>query len=335
MDLLQLEHFLAVVDEGSFTRAAERVHRTQSAVSQSVRKIEDLLGSPVFCRDTPDLCLTAAGRVLADYARKMVRLRDQAMRSLDDLKQCVAGTVSVVAHESAAAHLLPGPVSAFLRAHPQIRLTVRRAGSSEIPRQVIERQVDVGFVREDPGFRELQVVEVHADEMTLVAPAGHPLSRRARVSLADLADEPFVRHDRCPSCAAVLERAFAQHHLSCRVVADVSGSEDVKRFVEAGVGLALVPRLAVVRELEAGTLVEIAAPEFRAPRTTRMVFRDERFLSDAARVFVSTVRRFRWETASPPAAFAPSARLAGPRPVPGRHPRTAAPSPSRDGCRAG
>jgi DNA-binding transcriptional LysR family regulator len=327
MDLLQLEHFLAVVDEGSFTRGAERVHRTQSAVSQSVRKIEDLVGSPVFCRDTPDLCLTASGQVLADYARRMVRLRDQAMRSLDDLKQCVAGTVSVVVHQSAASELLAPSIGAFLRSHPQIRVTLRRAATNEIPRLVIDRQVDVGFVREDPGFRELRVTEVHADELVLVAAPGHRLAGRGAVGPDDLADEAFLRHDRCPSCAAVLDRVLSAHRVPFRIVADVSDFKDLQRLVEAGVGLALVPRLAVARELADGALAQVAVPEFRVPLTTLMVHRDPRFLSDAARVFIDTVRNRPREATIPPSLFPP--RLAS------RRAFAAPAAPPRNGRRAG
>jgi len=92
MDLLQLEHFLAIVEERTFTRAAERVSRTQPAVSQSIKKLEDEIGAPLFARDVHEVTLTEAGRVLADYARRMVHLRDEAMRQVSQLKAMKAGT---------------------------------------------------------------------------------------------------------------------------------------------------------------------------------------------------------------------------------------------------
>ena len=97
MDLLQLEHFLAVVEERTFTRAAERVCRTQPAVSQSIKKLEEEVGAPLFARDVHEVSLTEAGRVLADYARRMVHLRDEALRQVTELKSLKAGTLAIAA----------------------------------------------------------------------------------------------------------------------------------------------------------------------------------------------------------------------------------------------
>src|SRR5204863_1266436 len=99
MDLLQLEHFLAVVDEGTFTRAAERVCRTQPAVSQSIKKLEEELGTQLFARGVHELTLTEAGETLLEYARKMVRTRDDAMRDLGALRNMTSGTLNIAAHE--------------------------------------------------------------------------------------------------------------------------------------------------------------------------------------------------------------------------------------------
>ena len=171
MDLLQLEHFLAVVEEGTFTRAAERVCRTQPAVSQSIKKLEDEVGAPLFARDVHEVSLTEAGRLLADYARRMVGLRDEAMRQVAELKALEAGTLSIAAHESAAVYLLPGPLRAFLQKFPDIRVGIYRGRLNEIPRQVMDREVDVGFVKDEPLFHELQSVEVHSDVMVCIAAA--------------------------------------------------------------------------------------------------------------------------------------------------------------------
>ena len=188
MDLLQLEHFLAVVEERTFTRAAERVCRTQPAVSQSIKKLEEEVGAPLFARDVHEVSLTEAGRVLADYARRMVHLRDEALRQVTELKSLKAGTLAIAAHESAAVYLLPAPLRAYLQKFPDIKVGIYRSRLNEIPRQVMDREVDVGFVKDEPAFHELQWVDVHSDEMMCIAspqaPAGgedrgpHPGPRR-------------------------------------------------------------------------------------------------------------------------------------------------------------
>ena len=192
MDLLQLEHFLAVVEEGSFTRAAERMSRTQPAISQSIKKLEDEIGAPLFARDVHDLSLTEAGKVLVEYARKMVRARDDSMRELGALKSLKAGTLTIAAHESAAVYLLPAPLRQYLGRFPDVKVGIYRSPLTEIPRQVMDREFHLGFVKDDPTFHELKTVVVHADEMVMVAAPGHPLSLRSEVHIRDLGDEPFL-----------------------------------------------------------------------------------------------------------------------------------------------
>src|SRR6478672_5957736 len=133
MDLLQLEHFLAVVEEGTFTRAAERVSRTQPAVSQSIKKLEEEIGGQLFARDLHDVSLTEAGKTLLEYARKMVRARDDAMRDLGSLKTLKTGTLNLAAHESAAVYLLPAPLRTYLTRFPDVKIGIYRSPLAERP----------------------------------------------------------------------------------------------------------------------------------------------------------------------------------------------------------
>lgn len=295
MDLLQLEHFLAVVEERSFTRAAERVCRTQPAVSQSIKKLEEEVGTPLFARDVHEVSLTAAGRVLADYARKMVSLRHEAMHQVSQLKALKAGTLGIAAHESAAVYMLPAPLRLYLQRFPDIKVGIYRSRLNEIPRQVMDREVDLGFVKDEPAFRELQWVELHADEMMCVAAPGHPLAMRASVGVRDLASEQFVMHHLCGTTADTILRLFEQHSTRCRIVAELWSFENIKTFVQEQVGLAIVPGVTVRQELRDGTLVRIPLRELSIPRRTLMIYREQAYLSDAARELVKIVRRFDWE----------------------------------------
>jgi len=296
MDLLQLEHFLAVVEERTFTRAAERVCRTQPAISQSIKKLEEELGMPLFARDLHEVSLTEAGKELVAHARKMVAARDEALRSLGALKALRSGTLNVAAHESAAVYLLPAPLRIYLHRFPDIRVGIYRSRLSDIPRQVLDREVHVGFVKDEPGFHELQCVEVHADEMVLVAPMGHPLARRANVHLADLGQEQFVVHHLCATTEQQILRLFEQHHTTCRIVAELWSFENIKSFVAAEVGLAIVPKITVRQELADGSLVRIPVPELNIPRRTLMVYRGQGYLAEPAQELIKIVRSFNWAT---------------------------------------
>jgi DNA-binding transcriptional LysR family regulator len=295
MDLLQLEHFLAVAEEGNFTRAAERVCRTQPAVSLSVKKLEDVIGTRLFTRDAHEVALTEAGRTLVEYARRMVRMRDEVMQRLAEQRSLDSGNVAIAAHESAAVYLLPGPLRRYFEAFPRIKVGIYRSRLDEIPRQVMDREVDIGFVKEAPAFHELRSLLVHDDEMVLVSSTHHRLVGRGQVNVRDLADEPFVLHHLCSSTAQKVLRLFEAAGSRCRIAAELWSFENIKHFVRQGVGLAMVPRVCVAEELEAGVLARIPLAGVQLPRQTYMVFRDRSCLSPAAQQFVDVVSRFDWK----------------------------------------
>ena len=283
MDLHHLEHFLAVVDEGTFTRAAVRLLRTQSAISQSIKRLEDQIGTPLFARDRTEIKLTEAGHRLRDYAIRLLRLRDQAVRDLAGLHDLASGTLAIAAHESAALYLLPKVLGTYVHRFPDVKIGLYRSRLDEIPRQVLEREVDLGFVAADPGYNELEALQVGADQLILIAPPGHPVVRQRLVRIPDLGREHFVVHHLCQSTVSKIREVFDQHNTTFRTAAELWSFENVKDFVQQDVGLAIVPRTTVAKELRQGTLVEVPVEGLDIPRKTLVVFRDRRYLSDAAR----------------------------------------------------
>ena len=245
MELRQLEHFLAVVEEGTFTRAAERVSLTQPAISLSIKKLEEEVGGPLFARDVHDLALTEAGRVLADYARRMLRLRDDVTRDMARLGSLAAGSLTIAAHEAAAVYLLPVALRTYVRRFPDIKVGIYRSRLDEIPRQVLDREVDVGFVKDEPIFRELKCVQIHADQMVLIGSPAHPLASRPDLDIRDLAEEHFVLHHQCSTTTQRILQLFEQNGSRCKIAAELWSFENVKQFVREEVGFAIVPRICV------------------------------------------------------------------------------------------
>jgi len=299
MELRQLEHFLAVVEEGTFTRAAERVSLTQPAVSLSIKKLEEEIGGPLFARDVHDLSLTEAGRVLADYARRMIRLRDDATREMARLGSMAAGSLKIAAHEAAAVYLLPVALRTYVQRFPDIKVGIYRSRLEEIPRQVMDRQVDLGFVKDAPTFHELQCVDVHTDEMICIASPKHPLASRSRLTVKDVSSEQFVLHHLCSATADRILRLFEQNSTRCRVVAELWSFENIKEFVRQEVGLAIVPGVTVREELRNGTLIRLPLGELAMPRRTLMIYRDQGYMSESARELISIVRAFNWQHVAP------------------------------------
>jgi DNA-binding transcriptional LysR family regulator len=289
MDLVQLEHFLAVADERTFTRAAERVFRTQPALSQSIKKLETELGSPLFVRDNGNVSLTEAGNLLSEYAHRMLKLRDDATRSIAQLQNLESGALSIAAHESAALYLLPNAILRFLQLFPDVKISVKRARLDEIPRMVLDREVQIGFLKESPAFQELESIDVHSDRMALIASPKHRLLGRSAVAVKDLDGVPFVVHHLCSSTEEVVLRLFRQNGIRCHVVAELWSFENIKSFVLENVGLAIVPRITVMEELRTGSLIEIGLPELNFHRGTVMTFRRD-CISEAAGRLIEIMR---------------------------------------------
>jgi DNA-binding transcriptional LysR family regulator len=192
-------------------------------------------------------------------------------------------------------YLLPAPLRMYLNRFPEIRVGIYRSRLTDIPRQVMDREVHVGFVKDEPGFHELKSVEVHADEMVLVASPRHPLAARADVRIADLGEEHFVLHHLCSTTEQMILRLFEQHRTRCRIVAELWSFENIKSFVQADVGMAIVPRITVAQELSDGALVRIRVPELNMPRRTLMIYREQGYLSESARELIKIVRTFNWD----------------------------------------
>jgi DNA-binding transcriptional LysR family regulator len=311
MELLQLEHFLAVAEEGSFTRAAARVCRTQSAVSQSVKKLEDALGVPLFVRCMPELSLTDAGQAMVDRARRMLSLRDDAIRQVSELRNLRSGTLTIAAHESAALYLLPGPLRRYFERFPRIKVGIHRRRLDEIPGQVMDREFDVGFVKDEPAFQELRSILVYSDEMILIASPRHPLSARPTVRFKDLGSESFLVHHLCVSTEQKILRLFESHATHCNIAAELWSFESIKHFVQQDVGLAFVPRISVLDELAAGTLAGIRLEGLEMPRRIFMVYRNRGYISDSAQQFIDVMGQFNWDDYLP----RPESRASSGRPV--------------------
>jgi DNA-binding transcriptional LysR family regulator len=230
----------------------------------------------------------------------MLRARDEALRMLGSLKHLSTGALNIAAHESAAVYLLPAALRHYLRRFPDIHVGIFRSRLADIPRQVVDREMHVGFVKEEPSFRELRCIPVHADEMILVASPAHPLARRADITIKDLEGEPFVLHRLCSATEQKILKLFEQHSTRCRIVAEVRSFENVKSLVEEDVGMAIVPSVTVRQELAARRLVQVPLRELDIPRQTFMIYREHGQHSDAARELINVVRSFNWQSHATP-----------------------------------
>lgn len=285
MDLFQLETFLAVAGEKSFSRAAQRLHRTQPAVSQTVRKVEQELGEVIFDRSSRDLVLTDAGRVLHEYAQELLNLREEARNSLRELKNLHKGNLTVGANEFTALYLLP-VLDRFRRLCPGVKVTVQRSLASRIPHDLLNHAVELGMLSFRPAEPLLRSIVVCRDELAFITHPRHPLASLRRVSIRQLGALSFVAHNvTSPYRAKVLE-AFQRHKTPLNMDVELPTIEAIKKFVALGDGVALVPAISVRTELDRGELVQVPVQELRLQRKLRIVYRKGASLSHAARAFL-------------------------------------------------
>ena len=289
MDLFQLETFLAVAEERSFSRAAGRLHRTQPAVSQVVAKLEGELGETLFDRSLRDGTLTDAGTVLREYAQKMLNLRREAGAALQDLRALHMGRLDIAANEYTCLYLLP-VLDAFRRTHPDLKIAVQRSLASRIPDEVLQHAVELGVLSFRPDDPQLRTITVYRDELVCVVGRQHALARAGQASIGRLGRETFVAHNVESPLRQKVIAAFRRHRTPLKMGIELPSLEAIKRFVERGNGVALVPRLTVETELHGGGLAAVRVPELHMQRSLRLVLRKGTSLSHAGTAFLDVVQ---------------------------------------------
>ena len=290
MELMQLEMFVAMVEEGNFHKAAERVFRTQPAVSMAIRKLEHELSSQLFDRTNRNACvLTDTGEVLYDYAKRLLNLRDEAIITLQQLHNLERGRIRIGANESTSLYLLPQLILDFRARYPKIKIEVFRQLSAKLPQEIRQRNLDFAILSFLPDASDLEATPIMRDELVLIVSPQHALAGRERVHIRELGDEGFIAHNvRSPSREKVIE-AFRRFQTPLNITIEIATIETIKRFVAMNLGLAFTPRMCVQEDIERGDLVVLAVEGFRYERTLWAVRRRTDAHSHAAQAFLEII----------------------------------------------
>jgi DNA-binding transcriptional LysR family regulator len=288
MDLQTLKVFLAVAQERSFSRAAAKVHRTQPAVSQAVRRLETDLGEELFDRSSKSGTLTDAGRVLQNYGQRLVRLSEEAESAMRELRDLRRGRVLIGANEAAVHTLLP-LVGRFRDRYPELVIDVRRVPARQIAVEVLQGSLDFGALTFQPPDPGLLQVTVGSDELVLLLHPSHPLARRRQVTMEEMAGEVVVAHnDPSPARERVL-RLFEERHIPLRMMISLPSLDGIKRAVELELGVALLPRRCAITEIASGRLVAVPVAGISRRRQLTLVCR-RAHRSHAAEAFLQVAQ---------------------------------------------
>lgn len=289
MELYPLKVFLAVATEKSFSRAGEKLLRTQPAVSLAVQRLETELGERLLDRTGRELVLTDAGRIVIEYARRFENLELDLDNSLLELRDLSAGRLVIGANESTTLYLLEHIV-AYRKQYPKIRVQVRRGLSSKIPGQLIDGDLELGIVSYDPNDDRLATTEIYSDHLAFVVSPDHRFANRRTISITELGMETFIAHNVLSPYRETVIREFQRNKVPLNMDVEMPTVETIRKMVQRNQGVAFLPKMCVVDEIEQGILAEVKVEELWFERKIRLIYPVKRALSHAARAFLDLVK---------------------------------------------
>jgi DNA-binding transcriptional LysR family regulator len=288
MDLYPLHVFLTVAAEKSFSRAAERLLRTQPAVSLAVQRLEAELGEKLIDRSAKELVLTDAGHTVLDYARRFESLRQELENSLAELRDKSSGRLVIGANESTTLYLLRH-IGNYRRLYPKVKVQVRRSLSSKIPTELIDGNLELGVISYDPNDDRLVTKVIYTDSLVFVVSPKHRFADRQSVSITELDMETFIAHNVISPYREVVLREFQRHKVPLNMDVEMPTVETIRKLVQSNQGVAFMPLMCVGPELEQGTLRAVKVAELNVERKIRLVYPARRALSHAAKAFLEVI----------------------------------------------
>lgn len=285
MELFSLHVFLTVAAERSFSRAAEKLLRTQPAISLSLQRLEHELGEKLIDRSGKELILTDAGRTVLEYARRFESLQQELDNSLAELRDNSSGRLIIGANESMILYLLRH-IEQYREMYPKVKVQVRRSFSSKIPNELLDGNLELGVISYDPGDERLKSKVIYTDALSLVVSPQHRLAHRKTISITELAAENFIAHNVLSPYREVVIREFHAHKVPLRMDIEMPTVETIRKLVQSNAGVAFLPRMCVEQEIEQGLLCEVRVKEIHVERKIRLVYPTRRALSHAGRAFL-------------------------------------------------
>lgn len=279
MDIASLHAFVTIVDSGSFSLAAERLHLTQPAVSKRVATLEETLQVHLFDRLGRTARLTEAGTVLLPRARRILAEVDDSRRALRNLSGIVTGTLTLATSHHIGLHRLPPVLRTFTAQYPQVRLDMRFMDSEVACAMMLRGEAELAIVTLPPTVEPpLEMLPLWTDPLVLVAARNHPLARRPVVTPQQLAEHSAILPSEATFTRRIFEEALSRLGVSLAVAFATNYLETIKMMVAVGLGWSVLPRTMLD-----GELVELPVAELRLERTLGVVRHTGHTLSNAAR----------------------------------------------------
>lgn len=288
MELHPLKVFLTVATEKSFSRAAEKIGRTQPAISLAIQRLESELQEKLIDRSAKELLLTDAGKIVAEYARRFENLQREMDTALAELRDNSAGRLIIGANESTSLYLLKH-IQRYRQNYPKVKVQVRRCLSSRIPAQLLDGDLELGVISYQPADDRIVSQVIYTDHLAFVVSPEHRFASRESVRIADLGMETFIAHNVLSPYRDYVLREFENHKVPLNMDVEMPTVETIRKMVQRNQGVAFLPRMCVEPELEQGLLKEVKVEEISIERKICLVYPARRVLSHAAKAFLEVI----------------------------------------------
>ncbi len=290
MQIETLKVFCDLVDSRSFSRAAVRNFVTQSAVSQQIKGLESRFDTRLLHRDGKSITLTAAGRIFYKRVREILESFQQMQLEMKSIGQDMAGSIRIATIYSVGIYEMSVVIKTFLKIYPRVNLHVEFSPGARVYEDCLRGALDLGIVTYPETRKGLRIISLPADKLVLICAPDHAFARRNYIDIHKLNGQNFIAFERGLASQRALDRIFQEHNVRVRVIMEFDNIETIKRSVEIGAGISIVPLPSVQKEVQSGSLVRVHFTDQSFYRQLGIIVRSKQALSPAALKFIELMQ---------------------------------------------
>ena len=292
----QLEVLMALVEAGSFTRAAARLSLSQPSLTKHIHNLEEAAGTRLVNRGPTGISLMPEGQIVYDYAKRVIRLREDAKERVARRKAHESGHIYVSASTIPATYILPHLISRLKQAHPAIQVHTQMHDSEETLQTILNDQAEMGFIGKEPMNKRLVAHRLWKDHLVLAVPFGHPLAKHRSTRTEELAKVPFIIREKGSATRDLMEECLQKQLgislTSLNVISEMGSSEAVKEAILAGLGVSIISTFAIKRELSQGLLVALSISNCNMERYFYLIYKKQFPLMVYHKHFLEIAKRY-------------------------------------------
>lgn len=291
----KLKVFCTVAETKSFSKTSQIIHLTQPAVSLQIQALEELYETKLFDRSSTSINLTSAGEVLYRYSKNILAQYAELEKEIGKITGLIKGSISIGASTTIGNYVLPGIVCDFKKTHPKIKINILIGNTKRVLDLLNSGSVDIGLVEGEAQKSKMKAESVLVDELVFILPYMHPWAKKKAISILEITKEPFIIREEGSGTRQMIEKHLMAHGIKMsdmHIVLVLGGTESIKEAVERGMGISIVSRWAVRKEVKSGILKYISAKEDRILRDFSLIVPKSAVVSHATDEFLSYLKTY-------------------------------------------